>query len=298
LTALRLFEAAGRHRSFTAAAMELGRTPSAVSHAVRTLEDRLGLPLFHRDPRGLRLTRAGEELLAATSSAIDGLGRAVERLTLARTTVGLNLSAPPTVAARWLLPRLPALKRRHPAHALSLSPQHNWVELGDGRWDLAVRMAPEPAGPGEWHHLAQERLAPIAPPALADVPVETALARLPAIHITSVRADWAVWAARRGTAPPDPARGLRFDTVHMAIDAAARGLGIALARLPVCADDIASGRVTQLEAPVESSTAFWLVARPGLLRQRDGRLLAAWLREEMSVGRERLQAAPDAVSKG
>jgi DNA-binding transcriptional LysR family regulator len=294
LAALRLFEAAGRHRSFTAAAEELGRTPSAVSHAVRVLEDRLGLPLFHRDPRGLRLTPDGEELLAAASRALEGLGRTIERLTSARTTVGLNLSAPPTFASRWLLPRLPALKRRHPALALSISTEHNWVELGDGRWDLAVRMAPEPTGSGEWHHLAPQRLAPIAPPALAGVPIEAALKRLPAIHVTSVREDWAVWAARRGARAPDPARGLRFDTVHMAVEAAAQGLGVALAHLPVCADDIASGRVAMLEEPVESSTAYWLVARPGLLRQQDGRLLAAWLREEMAPGQRPAREAPRA----
>jgi DNA-binding transcriptional LysR family regulator len=282
LTALRLFEAAGRHRSFTAAADEMALTPSAISHAIRTLEDRLGLPLFHRERRGLRLTPAGEDLLQAASRALEDLGRTVERLTSARTTVGLRVSAPPTFASRWLLPRLPALKRRHPALALSISTEHNWVELGDGRWDLAIRMASEPAGPGDWHHLTQERLTPIAPPALAGLPIEAALGRLPAIHLTSVREDWAAWASARGAAAPDPARGLRFDTAHMVVEAVAQGLGVALARLPVCADEIESGRVAMLEEPVASSTAFWLVARPGLLRQQDGRLLAAWLREEMS----------------
>jgi DNA-binding transcriptional LysR family regulator len=67
----------------------------------------------------------------------------------------------------------------------------------------------------------------------------------------------------------------------MALDAAAQGLGLALARLPVCADDIAAGRVRALDRPVEGGTAYWLVTRPGLLRQREGRLLAAWLREQL-----------------
>lgn len=290
LSALRLFEAAGRHGAFTAAAEELGVTPSAVSHAVRTLEDRLGVPLFHRGANGLRLTPAGESLLAAASRAFDGLARAVERLTAERGTTGLRLSAPPTLAARWLLPRLPALRRRHPALLLSITTEQEWVELGDGRHDLAIRMAREPAGGGEWHLLAQERLVPVAAPALAGVPVEAALRRLPAIHITTVRADWAAWASWRGIpAPDDPARGgLRFDAVHMALEAAAQGLGIAIARLPVCAGDIASGRLVALDRPAESGTAYWLVARPGLLRQQEGRLLAAWLREEMA---EAAQAA-------
>jgi DNA-binding transcriptional LysR family regulator len=283
LNTLRQFEAAGRHRSLAAAAEELGLTPSAVSHAVRALEDRLGVPLFHRAPNGLSLTPAGEELLAAASAALESLGRTVERLTSTRATLGLRLSAPPTFAARWLLPRLPALRRRHPALALAISTEHDWVELGDGRWDLAIRMAPEPSGAGEWEHLVQEHLVPIAPPMLAGLSVEAALQRLPAIHLTSVREDWAAWAARRGAVAPDPAKGLRFDTAHMAVEAVAQGLGVALARLPVCADDIGSGRVVMLEEPVASGTGYWLVARPGLLRQRDGRLLAAWLRREMAA---------------
>lgn len=282
LAALRIFEAAGRHGGFTAAAEELGVTPSAVSHAVRALEDRLGLPLFHRDPRGLRLTPAGQELLAEASRAFDGLARTLERLTANRTAVGLTLSAAPTFALRWLLPRLPVLRRRHPSLSVSITTERDWVEVGDGRCDLAIRMAQEPAGPGEWHFLAQERLVPVAAPAMAGQSLQAVLRRLPAIHVTTVQEDWAAWAARRGVPAPGPGPGLRFDTAHMALEAAEQGLGVALGRLPVCADDIARGRLVPLDEPMEGSTAYWLVVRPGLLRQRDGRLLLAWLREEFS----------------
>jgi len=281
LPALRIFEAAGRHGGFTAAAAELGVTPSAVSHGVRALEDALGLPLFHRDPRGLRLTPAGETLLREASQAFEALSRCVENLTTSRSRNGLVGSVAPTFATRWLLPRLPALRRRHPSLALSISTEREHVELGDGRFDFAIRMAAAPAGSADWHHLAPVRMVPVVAPDCR-LSLSEALAHLPAIHVTAAQEDWAEWAALRGVSPPERSRGLRFDTIQMALDAAAQGLGIALARLPVCAGDISAARVRALDAPVEGGTAYWLVVRPGLLRQPEGRLLAAWLREELA----------------
>ncbi|NKC32857.1 LysR substrate-binding domain-containing protein [Falsiroseomonas selenitidurans] len=280
LPKLRLFEAAGRHGSFTAAAAELHVTPSAISHAVRGLEDQLGLPLFHRDRNALRLTAAGQDLAEEASRAFAGLARCMDRLGRVRDG-GLALSVAPTFAASWLLARLPGLHRRHPGLAISLTTERDWVTLGDGRHDMAIRMAAAPRGPGEWLHLVQERLLPVT---ARPMPLEAALARLPAIHVTSVAEDWAAWAARRGLAPPDPARGLRVDTVHMAMEAAAKGLGVALARLPVTQDDLAGGRLHGLDPPQESRTGYWLVTRPGLLRQREARQLAAWLRAELAAG--------------
>jgi LysR family glycine cleavage system transcriptional activator len=282
LAALRVFEAAGRHGSFTGAATELGITPSAVSHGVRTLEDRLGVPLFRRDARGLSLTPAGEDLLAEATSAFDGLARAMQRLTEAHRRAGLRISSAPTFAARWLLPRLPRLRRDHPGVSVTISTEHGWVELGDGRFDLAIRMAGEPSGPGEWHRLAPIALIPVAAPTHKGAALEALLKRVPAIHVTSAKDDWASWSTEQGTTAPDPARGLRFDTIHMAIDAAAQGLGVALARLPVCNDDLGTGRIIALAEPVETRTSYWLVARPGALRQSDARFFAAWLKRELS----------------
>ncbi len=282
LAALRLFEAAGRHASFAGAAGELGVTPSAVSHAVRTLEDRLGLPLFRRDARTLALTPAGEELLAEATRAFEGLTRVMDRLDGARHQAGLRVSAAPTFAARWLVPRLARLRRDHPGLNVAISSEQGWVELGDGRYDFAIRMAREPSGAGEWQHLSDIRLVPVAAPRFAGQALASVLARLPALHVTSTQEDWDAWAAARGVPSPERARGLRFDTVHMAVDAAAQGLGVALARLPVCAEDLAAGRVVALDAPAQAGVAYWLVARPGALRQAEGRTFVAWLRRELA----------------
>ena len=286
LPALRVFEAVGRRGSRAAAAEELGITPSAVSHAVRALEDALGQPLFRRGPRGFALTPAGQDLLREARVAFDRLAAAVERLTTGRAEAGLLVSAAPSFAVRWLLPKLPALRRRHPSLNVTITTERDWVALDDGRCDLAIRMAPHPNGPGTWRLLARERLVPVAAPSalrrLRTATVEEALRALPAIHVTSVREDWAAWCEKARAPLPEPSRGLRFDTIHMALDAAVQGLGVVLGRLPIAASDIAAGRLTPLDGPEVSGTAYWLVARPGALRQRDARLFTAWLQEELA----------------
>jgi LysR family glycine cleavage system transcriptional activator len=238
------------------------------------------VPLFHRDQRGMRLTPAGEMLLQEATRAFDGLSRCVEALTQPRSGRRLTGSVAPTFATGWLLSRLPGLRRRHPGLDLAISTEREHVELGNGRFDFAIRMAAAPAGPAEWHRLAPVRLLPVAAPDCR-LTLAEALAQLPLIHVTAAGEDWQAWAALREASPSDAGRGLRFDTVQMALEAAAQGLGLALARLPVCADDIAAGRVRALDAPVQGGTAYWLVTRPGLLRQREGRLFAAWLREQL-----------------
>lgn len=281
LSSLRAFEAAGRLGSVVEAAGELGVTPSAVSHGIRALEDRLGVPLFARNARRLALTPAGEDLLAEASRAFEGLSRAMNRLQGRRDSVGLRVSAAPTFAARWLLPRLPGLRRRHPDLSVAITTEHGWVELGDGRFNMAIRMSREPAGPGEWHRLVPVRLVPVGPPSVEGIPLREALRRLPAIHVTPASEDWAAWAAAHGMPSPDTATGLRFDTIHMATDAAAQGLGIALARLPASEADLASGRLVTLDEPADGNTSYWLVTRPGALRQIEGRVFADWLHGEL-----------------
>lgn len=291
LPALRLFEAAGRLGSFAAAAAELGVTPSAVSHGVRALEDALGLPLFHRSPRGMRPTAAGEALRRDATDAFGLLSRRMEALRGPRALAG---SVPPTFATRWLMPRLPALRRRHPALHLAITTEREHVALGDGRFDFAIRMAAA-AGGMEWQRLAPIRLVPVAAPGWGGG-LEAALARLPLIHVIAAGEDWEAWSRMRGMALPRARPGLRFDTIQLALDAAAQGLGVALARLPACADDIAAGRVTALDAPMEGRTAYWLIPRQGLLRQRDGRLFACWLREELAAGERAASPPPPALN--
>lgn len=292
LSAFRVFEAAGRLGSFAAAAAELNLTRSAVSHALRGLEDALSQPLFARGPGSrLALTEAGRELVAEATAAFDRIEQAVARLERWRAGSGLRVSAAPTFAARWLTPRLPELHRLHPAIAITLTTEKAKVTLGDGRCDIAVRMAAAPDGEGIWHLLEQERLLPLAAPAalrrIGTRDLAAALRRLPMIHVTTVGEDWDAWAAEAGVPAIAPLRRLRFDTIHMALEAAAQGAGIVMGRLPMAAADIAAGRLVPLGAPAPGRTAYWIVARQGLLRQRDARQFLRWMRDGFGAAAER-----------
>lgn len=286
LSALRLFEAAGRCGSYVAAAAEQGVTPSAISHAIRTLEDSIGEALFRRGPGGPSLTAAGRELQAEATAAFDRIGAVTRRISASRADKGLVVSATPTFAARWLMPRLPELQRIHPALRVTIGTEQQRVEPSEGGCDLAIRMAREAPSGSDWKLLGRERLVPLAAPhvlrRLPEGGLEAALRVLPLIHVTTIPEEWEAWP---GIATREGRRGggLRFDTQHMALDAAAQGLGIVLGRLPLAGGDIGAGRLVMLSEPIAAATGYWLVPRHGLLRQRDARQFVGWLQSRFSA---------------
>lgn len=285
LSALRLFEAAGRRGSFVSAAAEQGVTPSAVSHAIRTLEDSLGEPLFTRGPGGPVLTAAGRELLAEATLAFDRLCAVTRRISATRASTGLVVSAAPTFAARWLMPKLSELQRAYPTLHVTISTEQRRVEPAEGACDLAIRMAREaPYGAG-WHLLGRERLVPLAAPQLVrragEGSLPAVLRLVPPLHVTTVAEEWDAWL--EGAALPEGRPGLRFDTLHMALDAAAQGLGVVMGRLPVAGPDIEAGRLVMLGEPSPAATGYWLVPRRGLLRQRDARQFVTWLQARFAA---------------
>src|SRR5581483_4300883 len=124
LSALRLFEAAGRHASFKLAAAELHITPSAVSHGIVALERWLGIELFERGPRGLALTEAGRDYLPYVSEALTMIATGTQRLPSKRADRKIVVSSAPTFAARVLLPNLPRFRARHPEISVAIDSSH------------------------------------------------------------------------------------------------------------------------------------------------------------------------------
>lgn len=285
LNALRLFEAAGRHLSFKLAAEELHLTPSAVSHGIQGLEDWLGVPLFARSHRQLALTAAGAAYLPRVRDILAQIAAATEAVPGRRPAERLHLSVAPTFGLRWLIPRLTRFRARHPGIEVSLDTAHRSVEFPRDGVDLAIRM-----GTGGWDGiradlLVREQLVPVCAPAqAAALRAPADLAGHTLLHVTDVAEDWSAWAARRGVAIPDLDRGLRFDGIHLALEAAARGLGIAMGRLPVVRDDLAEGRlVAVLGPPVEAHTGYWLLAHGSSLARPDVAAFRAWLRDELDA---------------
>lgn len=288
---MRLFEAAGRRLSFKAAAEELNLTPSAISHGVQTLEQWLGVDLFLRGNRTLALTAAGVAYLPQVRAALELIAKASDAVPGRKSTGRLSVSVSPTFGIRWLAPRLARFNIRHPGIEVSVDTNHRLIEFPRDGIDIAIRM-----GRGDWAELdatclVRERLVPVCAPRLA-----TAfrsghdLAGTTLLHVVDAREDWTAWSGLAGVELPLAARGLRFDTIQMAMEAAMEGLGVAIGRLPLVESDLAAGRlVSVLGPPRHCRTGYWLVmardsqTRPEIAAFRD------WIEGEFGV-------APDVPS--
>jgi DNA-binding transcriptional LysR family regulator len=285
LHTMRLFEAAGRLLSFKLAAAELHVTPSALSHGIQTLEDWLGVPLFVRGNRSLALTEAGMAYLPQVRQALDLLARAGSGLPGQAASTRLAISVAPSFGLHWLMPHLPRFQAAHPDIEIVIDTQHHPVDFPREGIDLAIRM-----GRGNWPgltaiHLVQEHLVPVCAPGLAEgLRTPTDLAAVTLLRVAEVSEDWASWFELAGLAPIEATRSLSFDTIHMALEAAARGLGVAMGRLPLAADDLATGRlVTRFGPPRICATGYWLVAPPETQRRPAVRAFRQWIDAELRI---------------
>jgi LysR family glycine cleavage system transcriptional activator len=288
LNALRAFEAAARHLSFTRAAEELNVTQAAVSHQIKSLEESLGMPLFRRLNRALALTDAGQVYLPPLREAFDILSDATARLRASGSAGTLTVSAMPSFAARWLVPRLPRFQRLHPDIDVRTSSTAQLVDFTNQDVDIAIRF-----GRGGWPDLSVERLLgeeifPVASPQLRDgpPPIRTPedLRGATLLHDDFAIA-WPDYLKVAGLPDFAATRGPRFsDTAHL-LQAAAAGHGVALARGALASDDIAAGRLVRLfDLTLPSETAYWVVMPPHYLKRPKVRAFRDWLFSEASAG--------------
>jgi len=284
LNTLRLFEAAGRQLNFKTAAQELGITPSAVSHGIQALEDWLGSALFHRSGRALALTPVGAAYLPPVAESLQLLRHAADQAAGYISGVPLHISAAPSFASRILVPRLHSFRERHPQIAVSIDTRPRVTEFGHYGMDLAIRR-----GYGSWTGLSAEpliieTLVPVCSPPLLERFGNTPLAGAPLIHLMGVSEDWQDWASAFGEGQIDLDKGLKVDTVDMAIEGAVRGLGIAIGRLPFMAEELSSGALVRFrEQQLTARDGYWLVAPPEAMNRSDVRLFRNWLLEELEL---------------
>ncbi|MFL9919107.1 LysR substrate-binding domain-containing protein [Paraburkholderia fungorum] len=269
LPALRFFEAAGRHQSFKLAAAELNVTPSAISHGIVGLEQSLGVELFVREPRGISLTAAGADYLSYVSEAFSLIAIGTQRLPNHRANRPIALSCAPTLASRWLLPRLAAFRTRWPDANVTVDTSHRQVGFPVDGFDFAIRLSRAPVAGTAWTRLFGEHLVPVCSPAylesLRDAHGDLDLRRATLIHVNSASEDWQAWLdgvalERVAIDGIDLNDGLRVDTIQLAFEAASMGLGVALGRRPLVDRDLANGALVEAcSQRVASSTAYWLV---------------------------------------
>ncbi|WP_084809508.1 transcriptional regulator GcvA [Bradyrhizobium sp. NAS80.1] len=306
LNALKAFEAAARHESFTRAAEELCVTQGAISHQVKALEAELAIKLFNRERQRLIITEAGRDYLAVVRDALDRIAAGTERLLQRQSAGVLTVSTSPDFAAKWLVHRLGHFAEAHAEIDLRVSATLHHVDFAREEVDLAVRH-----GDGNWPgldavRLGAERLFAVCSPKLlasrqrlggaADI------LKFPLIHLDS-RSDWEKWLRGVGIDDAGVTHGPVLNRASMVIDAAINGQGIALARTTLAAWDLINGRlVMAFPDSLPVSRTYWIVcpkataALPKIAMFRDWLLAeaAADLRQLRSfVQRPGTQAEPN-----
>jgi len=266
LNALRAFEAAARHLSFKAAAEELHITPAAISQQVRGLEEHVGRPLFRRITRGLVLTETGAAAAPLLREGLDRFAEAADRMRdIPRSSI-LTVSVAPSLAAKWLVPRMERFREAYPEFDVRLDATNALSTFKHDGVDVALRF-----GGGDYRGVHTERLIaetvfPVCSPQLLDrgPPLEapedlsghTLLHVQPALD-SEAAANWQMWLTAAGLDNIDPSRGPRFSHDSMALQAAIEGQGIALAVSTLVVDDLAAGRLVRPFAPtINEDTAF------------------------------------------
>ncbi len=288
LNALRAFEAAARLQSVSQAAEELHVTHGAVSRQIRLLEEQLGVPLFDKDGRGVKLTDAGRRLREVSSDAFERLREVCSELRQQDNERPFVLGCPGSLLARWFIPRLDRLQRDLPELRLQLSTSQGELDPRSPEVDATLLFA-EPPWPADMQvfELGVERIGPVLSPRyarsgeLADKPAAVLLGE-PLLHTASRPQAWPQWALAAGLDGVRLQQGQGFEHLYYLLEAASAGLGVAIAPQQLVADDLAAGRLIAPWGFVETSArlALWVRQRRA---DRRAEQLAQWLREQLQA---------------
>ncbi len=285
LTALRAFESASRLLSFKAAAEELSVTPTAISHQVRALEDWLGVALFERLPRQVRLTEGGERLFRSLHGALLEVAQSVDTLRPQRSGSSLTLSTTAAFAALWLVPRLGRFYAQHPDINVRLDTHCEVIDLHqDASVDLVLRYSLEDYPNLYGLCLFDESFGVYGSPEQ----VALAARRTPtliSVHWYNSKLyahGWQAWCAKSGENWLNPPPAIReYDEEHYALQAAIAGQGLVLASNILVSQSVASGVLVPYRSEIQVDGAgYSALCVPGRERHPPVRAFFAWLREE------------------
>lgn len=284
LNSLRAFEAAARLGSFTLAADELHVSQSAVSQQIRTLEDDLGVALFRRSGPRIALTPEGKALGDGLAAGFGEIHRAVEGVRRRLRPI-VTVSLLPTLAVRWLIPRLERFNAAHPGIDIRLATSVQ-PPLPDGSdVDIAIRPGPVDDPGYVVDMLVGDSMFPVCRPGFVGGD-PAALAGVTLLHVDAPQraGDWAAWLKGAGVTGIDAGAGIRFENSTQAIQAALSGVGVAMGHGPFVIDDIAAGQLAAPFAHVQrSGRDFMLVCeREGLARPAVA-AFRTWILEEAAA---------------
>lgn len=289
LEPLKGFDAAARHLSFTRAASELFLTQSAISRQIQTLEEQLGVKLFHRETRKLALTAEGEAFRRVVGEVLDQLADACRELRSAQRRPRVMITAAVSIASLWLIPRLAGFQAREPGLDVLISADNRFVDLEREGIDLALRYDDPRSVSADCVRLFEEAVFPVAAPAVAaklSLPLGTAdLAGATLLVFADSHRmpwlSWEPWLAANQLAQVQPKAILQFNQYDQLIRAAEDGQGIALGRGPLVEQSLSSGRLLALteDRQAFATRAYYLVRGPGAQRPEVERFVD-WLLDE------------------
>jgi DNA-binding transcriptional LysR family regulator len=286
ISKLRVFDAAARHTSFVAAALELGMTQGAVSRHVKSLEARLGTPLFRRGPRGVSLTEGGDLLADYVRRAFDELAVGLQRLGQPRRRTTMVVVAPRSFAWRVLAPRLGSFVAEYPWIDLRVDTHRYYADLGHWQGDVSIGV-----GDGKWDDMVVERLStetifPICAPSLCCGPLPMSptadfFRNHPLLHHAG-RTHWSAWLRAANLDPKLANAGPRLSETALALAAAEAGQGIAIARMSLVADALVRGTLVRPFKPeLDDGISYFLLVRRGDAEKPMVKAFSAWLRAQM-----------------
>ena len=289
LNALRAFEAAGRHRSFTKAADELFVTQGAVSRQVKKLELHLGAPLFRRDGKRVLPNDLARAILPAASLAFENIDRAFEAASSARSVIRLQVA--PTYAVRWPMPRLASFTAGQAGIEVKPSVTLHPEDFDPTSFDAGIIY-----GDGSWPALSavllsEEILVPVlAPDLLAQIgPLHRAsdLKGHMLLHTTTDRRDWPLWLTAADARGVDAYSGPAFETLDMAVRAAEASLGVTLADISLIGAEIEAGKlVAPIEQPLRSGRGTYFVCPKESRNQEALAAFRDWLLADAPVNQK------------
>ncbi|WHZ13051.1 MAG: Transcriptional regulator, LysR family [Burkholderiaceae bacterium] len=307
---LRAFEAVARHLNFRAAAEELALTQSAVSRQIQALEDEVGVPLFLRHTRAVELTGAGAQLLNAALPSVERIDGAVRQIRRSAGRRSVAITTWASFASMWLIPRLEAFQAEYPDIDIRIDASDVVVDMETADIDLALRYAP-PGGRAAAGavRLFGEQLTPVASPWLLKsghtlgrgedlahfALVESGDAR-GSLHLDWL--SWRRWLDAHGLARLEPKRWLYFNYAHQIAQAALAGQGVALARMPLVADSLASGDLVEVlpDMRLDSPMAYWLLVVPRSAMRPEIRAFCEWLSRQAEQTRKAIGEAGEAAA--
>ena len=285
LSALRPFEAAARLESFTRAAEELALTHGAVSHQVRALEEHVGAPLFARHGKRVTLTPAGRVFAERVRGALDEIAQAAEQLRQRRDD-RLTVSVLPSFASRWLMPRLIRFMDAHPKVEVNVIASTALTNFGEDEVDVAIRFGVGPWPPHVCETFLEDEYFPVASPSMERGKLKAPRDLLATRIIREDRDYWKVWFDKAGVPIEEAkaARGPLFNDSTYALQAAARGEGIALARRSIVAEDLERGTLRRLfDIAVPSRERYWFVSPRETADTPKVKAFRKWVKEELKL---------------